>query len=393
MLVLKGNYVVKLNFGNEDVAIDTQNIKEFTIVHDINRMLPEFRIQLHDAQGILTHMVPFDKSMSRITIQISDTLKNKVYTSINFTVYRRQPEGIFGSSTVYDIRGLLTVDNLFAPSNSRGFSGTVSSTLETIAEEMGLDDTDISPTLNYTKTIIQPDWSNMTLLNFLSRNLIGKGDEGGYNIFVRVREGKSCLVCRTYQELAKEPIRSNLVVNDDPIEDHFPVMDYSIMDNYKLFGVFGAKNQYYSYFDYYNTEFKSGLLYATDFFSLSDYFLIDGDDTETSGVLENGTNNEFTQDFVGKMKASYYRRLNSLSKIWTLTWGQPNLCQGDVVKLLFMQGKVSGNLQAYQYSGYWMVERVVHSFTDTFRSRLLLTRSGVDTDKGCTLVAAPKKRR
>ena len=393
MLILKGNYIVKLAFGGEDVAIDTQNIKEFTIVSDMNKMLPEFRIQLHDAGGILTHLVPFDKGMSTITIQISDSLKNTLYTAYNFTVYRRQPEGIFGASSVYDIRGLLEINGLFAPSHSRGFTGTVTSTLTQVAEEMGVDETDISPSLNYVKTIIQPNWSNMTFLNYLSRNLSGKSSEGGYNIFIRVRDGKSSFVCRTHQELAKNPIRINMAVNDNPVEDHFPVMDYFIMDNYKLFGVFGAKKQYYSYFDYNNSEFKEEELDATDFFSLSDYFLIDGDDTEVSGVLENGTNNEFTTDFVGRMKASYYRRLNSLSKIWVLTWGQPNICQGDIAKLLFMQGKASGNLQAFQYSGYWMIERVVQSFTDTFRTRLLLTRCGVDTDKGCTLVSATKKRR
>lgn len=393
MLILKGNYVIKLDFGKDDVAVDTSNIKEFTIVHDMNKMLPEFRIQLYDPQGALTHVIPFDKSMSRVGVQISDSLKNVVYNNYNFVVYRRQPEGVFASGAVYDIRGLLDVNSLFAPSFPRSFSGTLASTLETIAGELGVDKTDISPNLNYVKAIVQPNWSNMMFLNYLSKNMVGSDGDAGYNIFVRQREGKSTFVCRSFKELHKEPVQIKLLVNDLPVEDFFPVLDYQIFDNYKLFGSFGGKVQDYNYFDYYNSEFVEGQVLASEMFSLSEFFLIDGDDQEGSIQIDCGTNNEFTRDFKGKIRSGFFRRLNNLNKIWCLTWGQPNVCAGDVAKLLFAQGKASGNLQSYQFSGYWLVERVVHSLTDTYRTRFLLTRCGLDTDKGTTLVRAERYRK
>ena len=180
MLALKGNYLLKVNFGDADVAVDVNNIKEFTIVQDLKKFLPEFHIRLIDAQGILTHLVPFGKTLTKIKVQIGESYQSPVNNAFNFQVYRRQPEGAFGSGAIYDIRGLLAVTKLFAPDMSRAFQGTIASTIQSIATEMGILNTDISPNLNYSKKLIQPHISNAQFLDWIEKAVVGVDDDGGF---------------------------------------------------------------------------------------------------------------------------------------------------------------------------------------------------------------------
>lgn len=394
MLALQGNYILKVNFGESDVAIDVNNIEEFTIVQDLKKFLPEFHIRLIDPSGVLTHLVPFGKDINKIKVQIGESYQSAVSNSFDFQVYRREPTGAFGSGAVFDVRGLLEVGNLFAPSFCRSFNGTLSSTVQSIAMEMGINKVEVSANLNYLKPVIQPHVSNAQFLDWLERAMIGADDDGGYNIFVSQRDGISTLNCKTYRDLNLGPLRYKFIIDDNPFEDYYPASVENIMDHYLLMGIFGAKKQRSEYFDYDASEWKIIDYDYTDFTSLTDFFAIDGDDSEESQHLNSmGTSNGFSANFKGHVLGNYYSRLESLSKMWILTWGQANICPGDVVKVLFAQGQSSGILQSFQFSGNWVVERVVHSLTSTHRTRLLLTRNGMDTDKDSTLVRAIKQRR
>lgn len=394
MLALKGNYLLKVNFGDADVAIDVNNIKEFTIVQDLKKFLPEFHIRLIDAQGILTHLVPFGKTLTKIKVQIGESYQSPVNNAFNFQVYRRQPEGAFGSGAIYDIRGLLAVTKLFAPDMSRAFQGTIASTIQSIATEMGILNTDISPNLNYSKKLIQPHISNAQFLDWIEKAVVGVDDDGGFNVFVSQRDGQPTLNCKTYRDLNLGPLRYKFIINDEPVEDYYPASMIGIEDNYLLFGVFGAKKQRAGYFNYDTSAWVEEDYDYTDFTSLTDFFAIDGDDSEDSEHMHSfGTSNDFSSNFRGHVLGNYYSRLEGLTKMSILTWGLPNICPGDVVKVLFAQGQRAGTLQSFQFSGNWLVERVVHSLTSTHRTRLTLTRNGMDTDKDSTLVRAVKQRR
>jgi len=396
MIELKGNYLLKCDFGGVNANINSQNIIEFTIIQDMHKFLPEVRVQLSDPQGIMTHLIPYDKNMAQMSVQVNKSIKGQesVYNDFDFTIFRRQPEGQYGSSAHYDIRGLLDMEPLFAPSYSRGWNQSIRTTLQEIATELGCDNTEISASLDYPQLIIQPSCSTIDLLEMLKRRLIGQAGEGAFEIFIRRKNGRSTFVCKCLEDLFRSTIKYKFIVNDVPVKDYFPIVDYEVMDNYKLFGIFGGKQQDYTYFDYENSKFVEESIEAQSFFSLADYFLIDGDDNIQSDTLqETGSTNVFTTDFQNVAKANYYRRLNSLVKMWVMTWGLPNMTPGEVVQVLFAQGQVSGNLQAYQFSGYWLVERVVHMFGDTHRMKLLLTRNGVDTDRPTTLLPATTKKK
>lgn len=396
MIELTGNYFLKMNFGQLDVQLSPENIKEFTIIQDMNRYLPELRVQFIDPDGILTHTIPSDKNMSHASVQfgygVGDDTENM--NGFDFLIARRSPVGVFGTGTIYDIRGLLDMPGLFAPEYCRAHRGSVKDSVRTIAlSELGCSSVEISSSLDYRKTILQPHTRNIDLFTSLKRDLEGIGGQGAYQIFVKQYRGESVFVCRTFEELVREAVKYKFVVNDEPVNDYYPIVDYSILDNYKLFGLFGAKQTCYGYFDYNTSTFVRSTVDTSDFLSLSDYFLIDKDDSTDSVLLQDtGRTSDYTSSFVGHAKSNFYGRLSSLVKMWTLTWGLPNVCPGDVVKVLFAQGRESGNLQSYQFSGYWLVERVIHTFTNTHRTRLLLTRNGLDTDRATTLLPAWRKK-
>jgi hypothetical protein len=394
MLILDNNYTLQVLFGGQDVAVDFQNLEELTIVQDMKKLLPEFKVRLQDAAGILTHLAPFDKTMRDVSVRFGDVSDVDNQNVLDFSVYRRLPEGAWGPTALYDIRGLLKSANVFAPNFCRGFEGTITSMLQQLAAEMGILSTQISSSLNYVKTFIQPNWNNRTLLNYLERELLGSDNDGGYNIFVKVAKGKPALVCQSHKDMMLSPVRYKFMVRDDAYQDYLPILDYQIEDNYGLCGIFGARNQEVEYVDYFTTEKKTDTYPVTDMVSLTDYYLVDGDDTAGSDSLQNnGRSNDFTRDFQGKTKSAFYGRLMELSKFWMLTYGLPNVCPGDVVQVMFAHAMDGGNLARYQFAGLWVVERVVHSVTDTFRTKLLLRRSGIDTDVPTTLIKSQKKRR
>lgn len=397
MILLEGNYFLKVDLGGTNLGIDAQNIKEFTIVQDMKKFLPGMRVQLIDAQGILTHILPFDRAMSRLSVQIGKAIETEevLYNDFDFMVYRRKPEGQFGTSAHFDVTGLLDMETIFVPTYCRAWKRSIKAVLTDIAlNELKCDSVDISQSLDYSLHMLQPQWSNADLFVDLKRILIGNDGEGAFQIFVKRERGRSVFVCKSLKELYAGQVKYKFIVNDNPVQDYLPIVDYEIIDNYKLFGMFGSRRQSFGYYDYYASRFIEGYLEANDFYSLADYHLIDSNDTlDSARVQKVGRSSEFTPDFKNVVKYNFHNRLNDLLKMWVYTWGVPNICPGDVVQVLFGQGQVAGELQSYQYSGYWLVERVVHMFGSSHRMRLLLTRNGIDTDKDTTLLKAARKRK
>ena len=389
------NYHLLLKFGDKVAPLTPTNFKELTIVQDMNRFLPEFRLRVVDASGALTHILPFDKGMSRVYIEIASTSDGEYKNSFDFAVFDRKPMGDQSNpSTMYDITGLLDIPGMFSPDYCRAHSSSIKSTLEGIAtDELGVDSSEISNSLSYTKTLLQPKWSDIQFLKWAKENLIGSEDEYAYKCFVKCESMKKVFVFKSTPELISQPIKHKFIVSPEGQDDNLPIFNYSIYDYYKLHEVFASKKQNYSYFDYDTSQFVSGEEDVQDYLSLSDYWLIDrGDDENSNTLLDLGRSNEFTSDFKGRVKSSYSNRLMNLVKMWITTVGISNAVPGSVVQVLFPHGFSNGELYSFQYSGYWLVERVTHNIGDVFMTKLLLTRNGLDTDKITSLLKSEKTR-
>ena len=397
-----GNYLLRLKFGDVSIPLDPSVIEEFTITQDMHSFLPSVRMMLKDSSGALSHIVPFDKRMSRASVQFnlfSEDL-GELSNAMDFMVYSRQPESIYMSSMNYEILGLMDIPELLSPDKNRVFTGTVLSTLETIAEELEVDETELPQTaLSYSRTLVQPSWPNSRFLTYLTRKLAGKNGEYAFQCFIKAKREKSVLVFRALNSLMSDGVRYNFIIGDKEFRDpdtgefFFPVYHHMIYDNYRVLGLFGGQQQNYSYYDFDDGEYVTKQRTLDEFLSISDYFQIDLDDDGGGHTLEFlGRTNDLDVDFEGRSGAHYFNRIVGLSKLWIVTMGLPNITPGDIIKLFFPSADSPQLVLSHQYSGLWMVERVVHSFGNTFRSRILLTRNGPDTDQQTTLVPAAKRR-
>lgn len=388
------NYHIVVKFGDVVLPVNVSNLRELTIIQDLNRFLPEFRLRIWDNSGHLTHVLPFDRNMSKVYLEFGQTDNPDDTNSFNFDVFTRRPEGTQSNpSTLYDITGLLSCPGLFSPDYCRGSTENVKTKLETIANsELSISDYDVSSSLSFSKKLVQPLWSNIQFLKYLKEKLIGSSGEYGFKCFVMCQKKKQKFVFKSLKEMIKQAVSYKFIVNDTQYQDRLPIYSYYPYDYYKIHELFASKKQSYSYFDYDTSEFVQADESATDYEALTNYYLIDQNDSEDSNELwDTGRSNEFTSDFLGQVKSSFSNRLMNLAKMWITTNGLANIAPGSVIDVFFPHGAFSDDLCSYQYSGRWLVEKVVHNIGDTFLTKLLLTRSGPNTDKNTTLLKATNK--
>jgi hypothetical protein len=373
---LVGNYYISLKFGDVEVPVSPQMIDSIVVTQDIDRLLPTFKISVMDATGVLGEVAPFDKEMNNVTMEFSRTDYNNEVNSFDLSVKRRKPD----SDRKYQIEGVLNVPGLLTNLHRRAFTGNVKTNIESIASELGIENVEVGQSLNYNKTIIQPRWTNAKLLRYLSDNLIGRSGESCYYAFVKNTSDGKTLVFNSLDELLLKPVKYGLIVSHKPYEDFIPIVEYKVFDNSQIVSDLGAASQSYGYFDYTTGMYTVGSISIDDCPALAEKMLVDGDNTNDSVfVSELGRSSDFTSNFDGKIRGSYYRRINGLISMWVSVVGLENAAPGDLVKVIFGESFVSGNLLMYQHSGYWLVQRVTHILGPSFMTNLLLTRNGIDT--------------
>jgi hypothetical protein len=380
-----GNYLLRILIGGTEVPVSPQMIGQINIAQDIDRLLPTFKMVLKDATGLLGDILPYDKRSNEITIAIarSDTPEN--INTFDFVVKKRLPTW----EKVYDVEGILNVRDFLTGPKIRSLTGSIKANIETVAlGELGLSDTDIGASLDYSKVLIQPNWSNARLFEYLKENIIGKAGEGNYYCFVKNLIGSPILVFKSIQELFLSSVSYKLIVGHKAHEDFYPISDYILIDNSSLMSDFGASKQEYGYFDYENGSYESSEVELDDYPSLCKTHLVDSDKDTQVVKFQMGRNNNFTSDFKGKIQNNFYGRVTEFIHMWATTWGLENICPGDMVLVLFSEALNRGNLFVYQHSGLWMVKRVVHLIGSTFMTNLLLVRNGVNTDLETTLLKA-----
>lgn len=391
-----GKYYLRLKFGEDDIFTNPSTLQVLTIVQDLEHFLPMFTLSIVDGTGDLIHTVPFDRGMSKVYIELADDVQSSNRNSWDMMIYRRKPVSDQSQPNgIYNVNGLLDMDGVYSPDYCRGFNQSIYTTLSDIStNEFKISTQNLGNSLKQTKNLVQPRWSNTQFLNCLANALEGKDGQSAYKTFISCKNQRKQFTFKSLEELISTPVSYKFSLSDKPYEDRYPIYMYSIIDNYKLHTIFSAKSQLYSYFDYDTSTFIKGQKELSSFLSTTDYFLVDENDNDESNYIsETGRSNEFTSDFGGRIKGSFYGRLNNLVKLWITTQGLPNICPGETVEIFFPQGIIGDKMYSYQYSGYWLVERVVHCVGDTFLTKLLLTRTGIDTDKSNSLVRATSKKR
>jgi len=390
-MIVSGNYILNIKINDVNVPIEPQKIEELTITQDIDRFLPVFRLRIVDPTNTLVHIVPFDKDLNTISIEVA---RGTNYDNLNefcFFVKRR----ICDDEGKYEISGMLDIDNLVSSPKSRSLTGSIKTNLENIAlNELEVNETEVGKSLDYNKVIIQPRWTNGKLLRYLKNNLGGSNSESGYCCFIKNVRGKSIFVFKSLNELHLKPVEYKFIVGPDIFSNYYSVSKYRIFDNSSFIADFAARSQPYKYFNYDTGEYANSNISIEDFPSLTQYFLINEDDISYDEISPRlGRNNDFTDDFNEKVRNSYYNRIKQLVSMWISTSGLENIAPGDIIQVIFGEMFSRRQLFMYQHAGLWMVKRVVHIIGQTFLTNLLLVRSGIDTDEPNSLLKTTKQRK
>ena len=397
MFGVANNYFLNVLFGDTPITLDPSQIREFTVVQDLNKFLPELRIRIADASGAYTHLIPFDQGMSKITITAGPDVTNPVGQTWVFDVYRRTPTSEAILTGEYDIVGLLAIPDLFSPLKSRSFNQNIDETIKEVCLDLDIEKYNISPSLAFTKTLLQANWSNAQFLQHIAENVASDDGDSNFRCWVSVQQStQNTINFRSYSDLLNDGIKWQFAFGDSLYQDVFPIYNYEIVDNYKYLQSLGTNQQSYVYFDYETSKWVNETLNIADVESLTPYFMIDSNDSLTDHqYTELGMSNSLTEDFHGKVNSVYETRVNSLTKIWVTTSGNYTDANGntffDIRPGDLLQLEVpSDPSQAfnYQYSGYWLIERIILSFGSTLQMKMLLTRGGVTTSTQTTLLKA-----
>lgn len=385
----------------DDVVLDTNSstMPKLMVVSDLHRFLPQLELTLLDQDGGLSHVWPMDQART-IRIEFGYPVPSgdrnlpvaqKVRNGFDFTMYRRMPTHDAQSSGILELSGLLKVKNLFSPDYSRAHLGLMSGSLQQIAAELGISRTEIDPSLAVSKTLLQPLCSNLEFLMWHRDRLLGKAGESRFSCLVKQLSGESVFVFRSYNSFWQQKPAFRFLVGTEPVDDWLPVFTTEVVDNYMLLGAFSGKSQPYTYFDFANGRLVTAEESLQTFPSLTAWHAVHPDDSAAGQVLwQTGSTNEFDGTFVNQARTRYWDKLVNLSKIWITTWGVPNVAPGDIVQVMSSASLVAGRSEFWQYNGYWMVERALHLLSDTYQSKLLLTRNGMDARTNSGFIRAEK---
>ena len=377
-----GNYIMNLSFGDNHMPLDVGNIHHFFITQDIDMYTPTCEMGIVDGSEFLTQITLPDASFDTINLSTSHSIDSPYSNDYSFSVLSKTPE-----DGTYNVQALLNVPNLIDTTYKRGWNKSIKEVLvDIVTEELGIDEYEISDSLDYAKLIVQPNWTNAQLFTYLKNTLVGMNGDAGWYCYIKVYHGKYIFVFKHVNEFNTADIKFRYIVGSQSLPDAIGAYAYRTWDNYGLFRLFGSRQQNYSYFDYDSGQYVDSSVDTSGYASLTQYFGIETNDTEGGINPPTGRSTDYSSDSMGMVKSSFYKRVSGLSKMMLTAQGNMHICPGDKINVTFANSISSGMMNNYQYAGDWIVEKVIHMYSTTYMNKLLLTRNGIDTTLDTTLL-------
>ena len=385
-MILQGTYYLRLKIGQDDLFVSTGNLYTLQVFQSLDRLVPYIKFELQDNGGVLTQLSVGDANDSTIVIGFKEVGAD-IADEYKFKIIKRDAVGN-PTDSVFSIYAILDSSKLYKPSYSRGYvNSTINNILNKIASETGVDEIWTDLTINRRFNIVQPNKSNAWFLNYLSMILYGDSGETSYFINYILDDGKVKLRCVSLNYLLTQPVKRKFILSDNPYQDAMPILDYEFVENATALSMLGTGSQRYRYFDFNNGEYKNSTISINDsgLLSLTPYLLVESNDTLSGNDYILGRDTSLL-NAAYMAKARYKKKLMSLSQVWITVYGDSSLLPGDIVEIDCLRGLLSENPKIWRISGKWLIRRVIHILDTNMKTRLLLTRSGIETDAKAGLV-------
>lgn len=399
-------YAFRFEIDGKEVPLPNGVWKEIVIEQNCEALLPSVIMQAMDNSGYMTHIMPFELATRvKLTMGIPGSGGNPdqgsdAYNEYEWRMFRAKPEAVGQYALNYIYTGAYDLPALHSPVHCRSFD-TPRDAFQKIAEELEigyvLDDclpTDIK--------LVQSCQTNGEFLNWHVPRLRGKKNEGGFKAFIRVIKGKETLYVMSLETLLKKKPSSRVILGAVSGGDSVGMVD-RFYTNYGVFQPAGLRQQDWGYYDDAKGVWVEEKVDIKKFPSINEFLKIHTDDPKQSQpIFSTGRHNEFdgftkkaagadtAKPFDGAVRGELWNRLMHLDKMWITTLGlsDKDCAVGSTIQVDWAVAKASTNPHRFQNCGQWMVERSLQCYSKGWRTRLLLTRPGIDRDIKGKLVKA-----
>lgn len=295
-------------------------------------------------------------------------------------------------------------EELAAQKRNRGWSNArYTDVINTIASEGGFTNIEIEPSDAIIPSILQPNWSDSRMVQYVQENARPQSRDGHYEFCGRL---DNTFLFKSTSQLIKEGIdkyrRGDLPVlrlGGQPKRDfrdemytennNVPISftDFSINENYMSSVKEGGSAIESSYYDWFNRQYvkKTHRYEDMNVTQLSEWSLLRQGVDFTSKRIDGGRDANIQVEADNRlMEVSH-----AVQEININIEGQYSLRAGDVVEVI-IPNALGDSTSPYNelYSGFYMISQVMHQLTlmnaTAFVSQLVLVRHGVDgkEDKG-----------
>lgn len=244
-----------------------------------------------------------------------------------------------------------------------------------IATENGFITDDIEDTTGKFD-VIQPNWSNLKFIKWMSKQAVNADGNSGYDFGLTL---DNRLIFASLDKLYSGKAVKALILSDPTNDTDVLFGSITIKQNYAPMIMQGAGGLKYTYFDYDTKTYVTDTKDITDSNSrqLSDWAFI-AEEHSTSTKMFDGGRDTNTPNVAATKVAN---TSNSIQKITITTKGDIDLHIGDTVNIVIPSSEFSKTLVNEKYSGYWLVGEVLHNIDFTnkmFESNLTLIRAGIN---------------
>lgn len=385
---IANDYAINLRFGDIPASIDMNLVKEWHITQSVDNLSPVFKMVFSDNDGKYTHLMAPDKTLNRLSMDVTDRVSNETNT-FSFKVIRRSAD----SFNNYTISGIADLPELFNDQSPTAYTGKIKDSIESIAERLQII-SNVGASLNYEKTLINAGWSLASFLNHIKDKLCGNQGQKDYLCFIRNTVGGLELVFNSFDELAAQNVSHKYIIGQAGIQDVAPAYEWQVYDDSNVFNEFSYYGRTYGYFDYENSEFVRNTVTAENFYNLGERIFVDKDDMVSRLTNTNkGRSNDFTSDFSEETQNRMCKSMNESARMWLVVNGDATLYPAQIIDVVFPQAFTSGQLFDYQHQGFWIIDRVVHIFGKSFITKILCSRNGINTSTDTTLAKATNRKK
>lgn len=373
------------------------DIRAVSIIETMMSSTPYLQLDFVDGGGYLMSkfpVLPDDEFI--LTYGLSTNSPHVSRFKISTIEYDSMSSSDTGSVTVSTSLLHNNWDKIFKKSHKRSWKNkSYGDVITELAEEIGFDEIDVEPTLN-TYDIIQPYWTNAQFIRWISENSINEEDIGGYlygmtadnNFFFKTYDSIYSQASGTVTKYLYDPSGAA-----DGIE-HKGFNDITINNRYMpvlSHNGFGTES---TYFDYNTKQYvnKTELITDMNDRQLSDWYYLAKSHNEASSFYDGGRNMYSGNNVKNKILKS----TNSVHQMSIYVSGDPDAHIGDIIELDIPVAKnfdpAEDGFINQQYSGYWMIWKVVQEFDihqRRYLSKLYLSRSGLNGLSILGLVQTP----